>query len=91
MVRSLKREGVELIFSLSGGGIAAVYDACIDEGIRIIDVRHEQAATHMADGWSRTTGRPGVVAVTTQPRVVAMVSGMRNAEGSPVIAIAGKS
>lgn len=91
MVRSLKSEGVELIFSLTGHSIDLIYDACIDEGIRIIDCRHEQAAAHMADAWTRITGRPGVVVVTDQPGVVAMVAGMRNAERSPVIAIAGKS
>lgn len=91
VVRSLKREGVEIIFSLPGVGIDCIYDGCIDEGMRIIDTRHEQAAAAMADGWTRVTGRPGVVAVTMQAGVVPMVSGIKNAESSPVFAIAGKS
>ncbi len=89
VVRSLKNEGVQFLFSLPGHGIDCVYNACIDAGIKIIDTRHEQAATNMADGWSRVTGKPGVVAVTGAPGVVAMVSGIVNGESSPIIALAG--
>ena len=63
VVRSLKNEGVQVLFSLPGHGIDCVYNACIDAGIKIIDTRHEQAATNMADGWYRVTGKTGVVAV----------------------------
>ena len=55
--RALKEAGVEVIFTLSGGHIMPLYDGCIDEGIRIVDVRHEQAAVHAADAWARC--RPG--------------------------------
>ncbi|MBI2958518.1 MAG: thiamine pyrophosphate-binding protein, partial [Chloroflexi bacterium] len=91
VARSLKREGIDLIFSLPGKEIDHIYDACIDENIRIIDVRHEQAAAAMADGWTRVTGRPAVVVVAGMPAVVAMMAGIRNAEFSPVIAISGKT
>lgn len=60
VVDALKREGVEYIFSLSGGHINAIYQACLDVGIRVIDTRHEQAAAHMAEAWGRLSGKPGV-------------------------------
>ena len=91
VVRSLKKEGVKFLFSLSGHGIDFIYDACIDEGIRIINTRHEQAAAQMADGWARVTGQAGVVAVTDTPGAIAMVSGIANAKSSPVVAISGSS
>ena len=63
--KALKQAGVECIFTLSGGHIMPLYDGCIDEGIRIVDVRHEQAAVHAADAWARCNpGRIGVAAVT---------------------------
>jgi acetolactate synthase-1/2/3 large subunit len=49
----LKREGIDTIFTLSGGHIQNIYDGCIDEGIRVIDTRHEQVAGHAAEGYSR--------------------------------------
>jgi acetolactate synthase-1/2/3 large subunit len=91
VVRSLKNEGVQFLFSLPGHGIDSIYDACIDAGIRIIDTRHEQAASNMADAWFRVTGKTGVVAVTGAPGVVAMVSGIVNGESSPIIALAGRN
>ena len=51
--KALKEAGVEVIFTLSGGHIMPLYDGCIDEGIKIVDVRHEQAAVHAADSWAR--------------------------------------
>ena len=66
-VRALKREGVKYIFTLCGGHIAPIYNACIDEGIGIIDVRHEQVAAHAAAGWARATGEPGIAVVTAGP------------------------
>ena len=59
LVKALKNEGVDCIFTLSGLQTQAIYNACIDEGIRLIDTRHEQAAVFMADGWARATGHPG--------------------------------
>ncbi|MGH2501402.1 MAG: thiamine pyrophosphate-binding protein, partial [Ktedonobacterales bacterium] len=47
----LKRAGVEVVFTLSGGHIAAIYDGCVREGIRVMDTRHEQVAVHAAEGW----------------------------------------
>jgi glyoxylate carboligase len=58
VARVLKAEGVEAIFTLCGGHIIDIYDGCLDEGMQIVDVRHEQAAAHAADAWTRGTGKP---------------------------------
>lgn len=89
----LKREGVRNLFTLSGGHIAPIYDGCVDEGIRIVDFRHEQAAAHAADGWARVTGRPGVAAVTAGPGVTDAVTGVANAlyADSPMLLVGGRS
>ena len=57
--RALKKAGVDCVFTLSGGHIMPIYDGCLDEGIRIVDVRHEQAAVHAADAWARL--HPGTI------------------------------
>jgi len=92
-VKALKREGVKYIFTLSGGHIAPIYNACYDEGIQIIDVRHEQVAAHAADGWARVTGEPGVAVVTAGPGVTDSVSGVAEAfmAGSPLIEFGGRA
>lgn len=91
--RMLKAEGVEHIFSLVGGHIYTLYDACVDEGIKIIDVRHEEAAAHMAEGWALVTGKPGVCVVTAGPGFTNMITGTANAAiaNSPIICISGHS
>jgi thiamine pyrophosphate-dependent acetolactate synthase large subunit-like protein len=61
VARALKNEGVDTIFTLCCGHIIDIYDGCVDEGIRIIDVRHEQVAAHAADGYARQTGKLGCV------------------------------
>ena len=92
-VTALKREGVKHIFTLSGGHIAPIYNACCDQGIEIIDVRHEQVAAHAADGWARVTGEPGVAVVTAGPGVTDAVSGVAEAfmAGSPMITFGGRA
>ena len=89
----LKQEGVPNLFTLSGGHIAPIYDGCQDDGIRIVDFRHEQAAAHAADGWARVTGKPGVTAVTAGPGVTDAVTGITNAmyANSPMLVLGGKS
>src|SRR3989442_14410096 len=69
VAKVLKREGVEVVFTLSGGHIAAIYDGCIREGIRVVDTRHEQAAVHAAEGWAKCTRTPGVAILTAGPNV----------------------
>ncbi|MEA2679514.1 MAG: hypothetical protein QOK03_1236, partial [Candidatus Binataceae bacterium] len=54
LVRALEREGVHEIFTLHGGHLDAIFKACLEHNLRVIDTRHEQAAAHMADGWART-------------------------------------
>ena len=90
---ALKREGIDHLFTLSGGHIAPIYDGCAAEDIRIVDFRHEQAAAHAADGWARVTGRSGVAAVTAGPGVTDAVTGIANAmyANSPMVVLGGKS
>ncbi|TNF34772.1 MAG: thiamine pyrophosphate-binding protein [Deltaproteobacteria bacterium] len=91
VARALKREGVEHLFTLCGGHIAAIYDGCLDEGIRVVDTRHEQTAAHAADGYARLTGRPGVVAVTAGPGLTDAVTAVATAyrSGVPMVVLGG--
>src|SRR3712207_4283939 len=79
VARALKNEGVDTIFTLCGGHIIDIYDGCIDEGIRIVDVRHEQVAAHAADGYARQTGRLGCVVTTAGPGCTNAVTGIATA------------
>ncbi|MFJ2986816.1 thiamine pyrophosphate-binding protein, partial [Collimonas sp. NPDC087041] len=92
VARALKNEGVDTIFTLCGGHIIDIYDGCIDEGIRIIDVRHEQVAAHAADGYARQTGKLGVVVTTAGPGCTNAVTGIATAfrSESPVLHIGGQ-
>ena len=91
--RALKEAGVEVVFTLSGGHIMPLYDGCIDEGIKIVDVRHEQAAVHAADAWARCNpGSIGVAAITAGPGVTDGVTGIANAwrANSPILVFGGQ-
>jgi acetolactate synthase-1/2/3 large subunit len=92
VARALKAEGIDAIFTLCGGHIIDIYDGCIDEGIRVIDVRHEQVAAHAADGYARVTGRPGCAVVTAGPGTTDAVTGVANAlrAESPMLLIGGQ-
>ena len=93
VAKTLKAAGVECVFTLSGGHIMPIYDGCQDEGIEIIDVRHEQAAAHAADAWSRVRpGSIGVALVTAGPGVTDAVTGVANAwrANSPMLVIGGQ-
>jgi len=92
VAKALKAENVPYIFTLCGGHVMPIYDGCIDEGIRVIDVRHEQTAAHAADGWARVTGRPGVAVVTAGPGVTDAVTGVASAHRAnvPMILIGGQ-
>ena len=91
VAKMLKREGVEVVFTLSGGHIAAIYDGCVREGIRVMDTRHEQVAVHAAEGWAKVTRTPGVALLTAGPGVTDGVTGIANAylAGSPVLIFGG--
>src|SRR3989304_557167 len=88
--KALKLEGVKNIFALAGDHILPVLDVMADQAFRIIDTRHEQAAVHMADAWSRITEQPGVCMYTT-PGFANAIPGLTNASHTeaPVISIAG--
>ena len=79
VARALKAEDVSFVFTLCGGHVMPIYDGCVDEGIGVIDVRHEQTAAHAADGWARVTGRPGVAVVTAGPGLTDAVTGVASA------------
>jgi len=91
--KAFKNMGVECIFTLSGGHIMPIYAGCLEEGIKVIDVRHEQATTHAADAWSRVNpGKVGVAVVTAGPGVTDSVTGVANAwrANSPILVIGGQ-
>jgi acetolactate synthase-1/2/3 large subunit len=92
VARALKAEGIDVIFTLCGGHIIDIYDGCIDEGIKVLDVRHEQVAAHAADGYARVTGRPGCAVVTAGPGTTDAVTGVANAlrAESPMLLIGGQ-
>jgi len=93
VAKALKAEGVDTVFTLCGGHIIDIYDGCIDEGIRIIDVRHEQTAAHAADGYARQTGKLGCVVTTAGPGCTNAVTGIATAfrSESPILHIGGQS
>lgn len=91
--KALKAAGVECVFTLSGGHVMGIYDGCIDEGIRVVDVRHEQAAVHAADAWARLNpGKVGVAILTAGPGVTDGVTGVANAwrANSPILVFGGQ-
>ena len=92
VAKALKNEGVDTIFTLCGGHIIDIYDGCVDEGIRIIDVRHEQVAAHAADGYARQTGKLGCVVTTAGPGCTNAMTGIATAfrSESPVLHIGGQ-
>lgn len=92
VAKALKNEGIDTIFTLCGGHIIDIYDGCIDEGIKVVDVRHEQVAAHAADGYARVTGRPGCAVVTSGPGTTDAYTGVANAfrAESPMLLIGGQ-
>ncbi len=93
IVQFLKDEGVEYVFGYPGGAVLHIYDALYgQEDIRHILVRHEQAATHAADGYARSTGKPGVVLVTSGPGVTNAVTGIATAymDSIPMVVLSGQ-
>src|ERR1700722_3050312 len=88
----LEREGVKTVFGYPGGAILPAYDALQHSSIRHILVRHEQGATHMADGFARASGGVGVAIATSGPGATNMVTGIATAmlDSSPVVCITGQ-
>ena len=91
--QALHRLGVTHLFTLSGGHLFPLYDGCVEQGIRVIDVRHEEHAVHAAEGWSKVTRTPGVAAVTAGPGVTNGMTGVASAfhNGSPLLTIGGRA
>ena len=93
VAKALKAEGVEVIYTLCGGHIIDIYNGCLNEGIKIIDVRHEEVASHAADGYARMTGKPGCAVVTAGPGTTHALTGVANAFRAeiPMLLIGGQS
>ena len=93
IIQCLEREGVDYVFGLSGGAAMPMFDALLDSKIQLVLTRHEQGATHMADGYARSSGRPGVVLVTSGPGATNTVTGLLTAlmDSSPIVVITGQT
>ncbi len=93
VVRALQDEGVEYIFGYPGGAVLHIYDALFQQDkVNHILVRHEQAATHAADGYARSTGKPGVVLVTSGPGATNAITGIATAfmDSIPMVVLSGQ-
>jgi acetolactate synthase I/II/III large subunit len=93
VARRLKAHGVTKLFTLSGGHLFSIYDGCREEGIDLVDVRHESAAAFAAEGWAKVTRQPGVAALTAGPGVTNGMSAMASAQqnGSPMLVLGGRA
>ena len=93
LVEALVDLGVEIVFGYPGGAVLPIYDALFKQKrIRHILVRHEQAATHAAEGYARSTGKPGVVLVTSGPGATNAVTGLTDAllDSIPIVCFTGQ-
>ena len=92
IVDGIEQEGVEYIFGLPGGAAIPIFDALVDSSVKLILTRHEQGATHMADGYARASGRPGVVLVTSGPGATNTITGIltANMDSVPMVIICGQ-
>ncbi|MCY3819966.1 MAG: acetolactate synthase 3 large subunit [Gammaproteobacteria bacterium] len=93
LIRALQDEGVEYLFGYPGGASLHIYDAIFkQQKVEHVLVRHEQAATHMADGYARATGQPGVVLVTSGPGATNAITGIATAhmDSTPIVVISGQ-
>ena len=93
VARALKAYGVSKLFTLSGGHLFSIYDGCREEGIELIDTRHEQAAAFAAEGWAKVTRTPGVCALTAGPGVTNGMSAIASAQqnNSPMLVLGGRA
>jgi acetolactate synthase I/II/III large subunit len=93
VAKRLKAHGVTKLFTLSGGHLFSIYDGCREEGVEIVDVRHEQSAGFAAEGWAKATREPGVCALTAGPGVTNGMSAFASAQmnGSPLLALGGRA
>src|SRR3984957_527294 len=93
VARRLKANGVSKLFTLSGGHLFSIYDGCREEGIEIVDVRHESTAAFAAEGWAKVTREAGVCALTAGPGVTNGMSAMASAQSnhSPIVVLGGRA
>jgi acetolactate synthase-1/2/3 large subunit len=93
VARRLKAHGVSHLFTLSGGHLFSIYDGCREEGIAIVDVRHESTAAFAAEGWAKVTREPGVCALTAGPGVTNGMSAIASAQAnhSPMVVLGGRA
>ena len=93
LIKCLENQGVEYMFGLPGGSVIPIFDALVDSKIKSILVRHEQGATHMADGYARVTGRPGVALVTSGPAATNTITGIMTAhmDSVPMVVLCGQT
>jgi acetolactate synthase-1/2/3 large subunit len=93
IAKRLKAHGVTKLFTLSGGHLFSIYDGCREEGITIVDVRHEQTAAFAAEGWAKVTRELGVCAVTAGPGVTNAMSALGSAQqnDSPMLVLGGRA
>ena len=91
VAKCLKMEGVDTVFAITGEHVQSIFYGCCDEGIKVVDCRHEGGAVAAAEGYAKSTGKPGVVIATAGPGVANTVSGMLEAKdnGSPVVLLGG--
>ena len=93
IIECLKREGVDTIFGYPGGSAIPMFDAILDSNIKVVLTRHEQGATHMADGYARQTGKVGVALVTSGPGATNTFTGIYTAlmDSSPIVVLAAQT
>jgi acetolactate synthase-1/2/3 large subunit len=92
IIDSIQQHGVEYIFGIPGGNAIPMYDALVDSSIKLVLARHEQGATHMADGYARSSGKTGVVLVTSGPGATNTITGILTAamDSVPLVVICGQ-
>src|SRR6187431_498024 len=93
VARRLKAYGVRKLFTLSGGHLFSIYDGCREEGVDLVDVRHEQSAAFAAEGWAKATREVGVCALTAGPGVTNGMSALASAQAnaSPLVVLGGRA
>ncbi|MGI9051464.1 MAG: acetolactate synthase [Ilumatobacteraceae bacterium] len=92
-VAAVRGFGVDVVFTLNGGHIWPLYEAARNQGMRVVDTRHEQSATFAAEAWAKLTRRPGVAALTAGPGITNGISAVTSAwfNGSPVVILGGRA
>jgi acetolactate synthase-1/2/3 large subunit len=91
VAQAIAAEGVDVVFTLSGGHVMPVYEGCRQEGVRVVDVRHEQSAAHAAEAWGRVRRAAGVALVTAGPGVTGTVTAVAacHVAQTPIVLLGG--